>query len=117
MMSVAIVGGMLTGAATVTASMVSAAPKDSVLKGVNATGQQSSNSLQDNIKTIVNVILYLLGAIAVIMIVIGGLRYTVSGGDSNATTGAKNTILFAVVGLIIAVLAYAIVNFVLKQFT
>ena len=50
------------------------------------------------------------------MLIIGGIRYTVSGGDSGAVTSAKNTILYAVVGIIVAVLAYAIVNFVLTSF-
>lgn len=67
-------------------------------------------------KTVVNTMLFILGIIAVIMIVIGGIRYVVSGGDSSAITGAKNTILYAVVGLVVAILAYAIVNFVITTF-
>ena len=63
-------------------------------------------------QTIVNVILFIVGAVAVIMIVIGGGRYTVSNGDSNAVTGAKNTIMYAIVGLVVAIIAYALVNFV-----
>lgn len=63
--------------------------------------------------TIVNILLFIIGAISVIMLVIGGIRYTVSAGDSSAVTGAKNTILYAIVGLVIAFLAYAIVNWVL----
>ncbi len=63
--------------------------------------------------TIVNILLYIIAAIAVIMLIIGGIRYVTSGGNSAAVTGAKNTILYAVIGIIIAVLAYAIVNFVL----
>lgn len=64
-------------------------------------------------KVITNVLLFLIGAISVIMLIFGGIRYTVSGGDSNAVTAAKNTILYAIVGIIVALLAYAIVNFVL----
>ena len=63
--------------------------------------------------TIVNVLLFIIGAISVIMLIIGGIRYTVSGGDSAAVTAAKNTILYAIVGLIVAFLAFAIVNWVL----
>ena len=65
---------------------------------------------------IINTLIYVIGAIAVIMIVIGGLRYTISGGDSSQINGAKNTILYAVVGLVIALLSYGIVNFVLTRF-
>ena len=63
--------------------------------------------------TVVNVLLFIIGAISVIMLIIGGIRYTISGGDSSAVTGAKNTILYAIVGIVVAVLAFAIVNFVL----
>lgn len=68
-------------------------------------------------RTITNVLLYLIGAISVIMLIIGGLRYVVSGGDSTAVQNAKNTILYAIVGIIVAILAYAIVGFVISSFT
>lgn len=67
-------------------------------------------------RTIVNVMLFIIGAVAVIMLIIGGIRYTVSGGDSGAVTSAKNTILYAIIGIIVAILAYAIVNFVIGSF-
>ena len=63
--------------------------------------------------TIVNILLFIIGAISVIMLIYGGIRYTISAGDSGSVTAAKNTILYAIVGLVIAILAYAIVNFVL----
>ncbi len=66
--------------------------------------------------TITNVLLFIIGAIAVIMVVIGGLRYVISGGDSNQVTAAKNTILYAIVGIVVAILAYAAVNFVISSF-
>ena len=68
-------------------------------------------------KTITNTLLFILGAISVIMIIVGGLRYVVSGGDSSAVNAAKNTILYAIVGVIVAILAYAIINFVIGSFT
>ena len=68
-------------------------------------------------RTITNVLLFVLGAISVIMIIIGGLRYVVSGGNATAVTAAKNTILYAIVGVVVALLAYAIINFVLNSFT
>ena len=63
--------------------------------------------------TIVNVALFIIGSISVLMLIYGGIRYTISGGDEKAVTSAKNTILYAVVGIVVALLAYAIVNFVL----
>ena len=64
---------------------------------------------------IINTIVFLVGSVAVIMIIVGGLRYVLSGGDSGSVNNAKNTILYAVVGLIVAAMAYAIVNFVLTR--
>lgn len=63
---------------------------------------------------ITNTVLYVVGAISVLMLIWGGLRYIISGGDSKKITDAKNTILYALLGLIIAFFAYAIVNFVLN---
>ena len=66
---------------------------------------------------IVNAFLFIIGAVAVIMLVYGGFRYVTSGGDASAVTAAKNTILYAVIGIIVAILAYAIVDFVVDQFS
>ena len=49
------------------------------------------------------------------MVIIGGVKYTTSGGDQAAVTSAKNTILYGIIGLVIAILAYAIVNFVISK--
>ena len=67
------------------------------------------------IERIVNTMLFVLAGIAVIMIVIGGIKYTLSNGDQAGINSAKNTILYAVVGLIVAIMSYAIVNFVIQQ--
>lgn len=64
---------------------------------------------------ITNTALYIVGILSVVMLVWGGLRYIISGGDSKKVTDAKNTILYALLGLIISFLAYAIVNFVLNS--
>ena len=63
--------------------------------------------------TVVNILLFLIGAICVIMLIWGGIRYTTSAGNSASVTAAKNTIMYAIIGLIIAFLAFAIVNWVL----
>jgi hypothetical protein len=67
--------------------------------------------------TITDVLLFILGAVSVIMIIIGGLRYVISGGNSANVTAAKNTILYAIVGVVIALLSYAIIKFVLGSFS
>ena len=58
-------------------------------------------------KQVTNTVLYIVGIIAVIMLIIGGIKYVISGGDSKKVTDAKNTILYAIIGLIIAFLSYA----------
>lgn len=65
-------------------------------------------------KQVTNTILYIVGIIAVVMLIIGGIKYVVSGGDSKKVTDAKNTVLYAIIGLVIAFLAFAIVNFVIS---
>lgn len=67
-------------------------------------------------QTVSNVLLFIIGAVSVIMLIIGGIRYTVSQGDSSAVTSAKNTILYSIIGLVVAILAYAAVNFVITSF-
>ena len=66
-------------------------------------------------KQITNTVLYIVGIIAVIMLIIGGIRYVVSGGDSKKVTDAKNTVLYAIIGLVICFFSYAIVNFVITS--
>lgn len=69
------------------------------------------------IGTIVNVLLFILGAISVVIIIIGGIMYATSAGDAGQVTKAKNTIFYAVIGLVVAFLAFAIVQFVVTKFT
>ncbi len=87
---------------------------------LGAKGEEQQAQLDGDtgiFRTVTNVLLFIIGAIAVIMLIIGGIRYVISGGDSSAVTAAKNTILYAVVGIIVALLAYALVNFVLTNFS
>lgn len=98
---------------------VYAANTEEVQDGINAVGGDETGNrapaFTKLIQSIINILLFLIGAIAVIMIIIGGIRYVVSAGDQGQITGAKNTILYAVVGLVIAIMAYAIVNFFVNQ--
>lgn len=74
------------------------------------------SSFNDVIPKVTNTLLTFAGIIAVIMIIVGGIMYSLSAGDSKKSATAKDTILYAVVGLVITLLASAIVNFVLKTF-
>lgn len=73
-------------------------------------------ALSDQVRNITNALMFILGAIAVIVIVIGGIMYVVSAGDPGKAKTAKDTILYAVVGLIVALMAGAIVNFTVTNF-
>lgn len=64
---------------------------------------------------IVNTMIFIVGAAAVLMIVVGGLRYVMSNGDSGKIKSAKDTVMYAVIGIIVAVSSYAIFNFVLAR--
>ena len=89
-----------------------------ILEGANAArgANQPSQLFGDTgiITTVTNTLLFVAGALAVIMVIFGGLRYVLSGGNSSAVTAAKNTVMYAIIGLIIAFLAFAAVNWVLS---
>lgn len=89
--------------------------------GGSTTGGCDSATANDSLKTIagqiVNVFSIIVGIAAVIMIIVGGFRYITSGGDSNNVSGAKNTLIYAIVGLIVVALAQFIVHYVLSTAT
>ncbi len=80
------------------------------------TGSQNT-SFVDTIKLVINIMLFIIGLIAVVMLVIGGIRYATSGGSQEAVKGAKDTILYAIIGIVVAVMAYAVVGFVTQNIT
>ena len=82
----------------------------------SAVCAQKDEQADSFVKTLVNVLLFILGAVAVVSIIVGGFLYAVSGGNSSSVAKAKNTITYAIVGLIVAFLAYAIVNWVFDLF-
>jgi len=78
--------------------------------------KNKGDSAGDVVKTVVNVLLYVIGVISVLMIIIGGIMYATSAGEAGRIKTAKDTILYAIVGLAVAFFAFAIVNWVLTQF-
>lgn len=75
--------------------------------------EQTGSSLMETVQTIINVVVGVLGVVAVAVVIIGGVYYVISQGEAAKITRAKNTILYGIVGLVISLLAYAIVNFVM----
>lgn len=104
---------------------VNAGPKEDACDGLRiAQGQKATGAacaddkgagLGKIISTIITVLSIVVGAVSVIMIIVGGFRYVISGGDSNATQGAKNTIMYALIGLVIVLFAQVIVRFVISN--
>ncbi len=91
--------------------------KQCIDQGLSASGTSSTpNSLSSVLTTVTNILLFLMGAVSVIMIIIGGFRYVTSQGDQTQMQSAKNTILYAVIGVVVSIAAYAIVSFVVAQF-
>lgn len=80
-----------------------------------ASGDDAEDRVNDIIRLVINIFSLIVGVISVIMIIIGGLKYITSGGDSGNVSGAKNTILYAIIGLIVVALAQVIVRFVLQK--
>lgn len=90
--------------------------KSCVNEGVNQVDSGTdSNDLNDFLTNIINLLLFAVGAVSVIMIIVGGFRYTLSGGDQSQVTAAKNTVMYSVIGLVVAALSFAIVNFVVGR--
>lgn len=89
-------------------------PSANSIAECNIDPANDTGSLMETVTTIINVILGVVGVVAVVMIIIGGISFVTSQGDAAKVTRAKNTVLYGVVGLVIALLAFMIVNFVLS---
>lgn len=84
--------------------------------GANCPNQSLAESrLERIIRTVVNLFSIIVGVVAVVMVIVSGLKYVTSAGDSASVNSAKNTLLYAVVGLIVVALAQIIVRFVLAK--
>lgn len=90
--------------------------KDFITTAGGASGGNDNGGNRDlmtTVNTIINVVLGVIGLVAVVMIILGGVQYTTSSGDAAKVKKAKDTILYGIIGLVVALLAFAIVNFVL----
>ena len=108
-------------AQTVFAASCDDPTKGSISEGVNCAAEGSNlqgTSLFGTdgiVPMVINTLLTLVGVVSVVMLIIGGIRYIISSGDQNAVTTAKNTILYAIIGLIIALLSYAAIGFITRN--
>jgi hypothetical protein len=75
-------------------------------------GANCGGSIEVLFKNITGALIFIIGALSVIMIIVGGLRYVTSNGDPSNTKAAREIITYSVIGLIVAIASYAIVSFV-----
>ena len=99
------------GSVSAAGDVCSSSASSEVKEAAGCSG--GSDDLPDVIVSILNVIIGVAGFISVIWIIIGGVNYMTSSGDPNKTKKARDTILYACIGLVICVLSFAIVNFVI----
>lgn len=127
LMAVAMPLGVVTGVTTVGVSTVSAQDvkiADNLCSGAElkyqstgsttcANDPTNTNRVNSLVTTIINIFSWVIGVVAVIMIIYAGFKYIISGGESGGVKAAKDTILYAIIGLVVVLLAQTIVKFVL----
>ena len=74
-----------------------------------------AGDLNATIQNIINTIIFVIGIVAVVMVILGGVQYSTSQGDAGKVKKAKDTIMYGIIGIVISILAFAIVNFVLAN--
>lgn len=90
--------------------------KSQVLNGIGQTGGKcDSTGVNNAISAVVNILSFIVGAVAIIVVILSGFKYITSGGDSGKVSNAKNTLIYALVGVAVAALAQLLVHFVLNQ--
>ena len=118
--SIAIMTCAMFGASVLSTASLSGSVSAQVSKGIDTatTSEMKGKSIDGDkglIKTVVNVLLWAVGILSVIMIIFSGFRYITSAGDASKTKSAQSTLIYSVVGLIVAIMAYAIVNMVINR--
>ena len=118
--SIAIMTCAVFGTSVLSTASLSGNVSAQVSKGIDTatTSEMKGKSIDGDgglIKTVVNVLLWAVGILSVIMIIFSGFRYITSAGDASKTKSAQSTLTYSVVGLIVAIMAYAIVNMVTNR--
>ena len=118
--SIAIMTCAVFGVSVLSTASLSGSVSAQVSKGIDTatTSEMKGKSIDGDgglIKTVVNVLLWAVGILSVIMIIFSGFRYITSAGDASKTKSAQSTLIYSVVGLIVAIMAYAIVNMVINR--
>ena len=92
--------------------------KQKINEGIGQTGNNCEDTgVTNTIQGIIKIISYIAGIIAIIMIIVSGLRFITSGGDSGKVASARNSLIYALIGIVVVVLAQVMVHFVFTQAT
>ena len=118
--SIAIMTCAVFGISVLSTASLPGSVSAQVSKGIDTatTSEMQGKSIDGDkglIKTVVNVLLWAVGVLSVIMIIFSGFRYITSSGDASKTKSAQSTLIYSVVGLIVAIMAWAIVNMVINR--
>ena len=104
--------------------VIAQTPKEAVCEGVGlgsggsgCNNPEGSPNVDSAVQTGLKFFAAIVGIIAVVMIMVGGLRYMMSGGDAGKAASAQNTVIYALVGLVVALMAQLIAQFVLSKFS
>lgn len=108
----------VVGSAIIVNSNTSAVnPFEHACKGSSSViCNNKGEKVETGIQGVINILLWAVGIISVIAIILSGIMYIVSTGDPGKVTKAKNALLYAVIGLVVSLMAYAIVNYVVSKF-
>ncbi|MDR3298129.1 MAG: pilin [Candidatus Nomurabacteria bacterium] len=82
---------------------------------INNSGLGDRTDITSPAQILVSAFISLIGLVAIIMIILGGIQYSTSQGDTGKLKKAKDTIMYGIIGLVVAILAFSIVNFVLAS--
>lgn len=96
-------------------TLILAQPVAAVIPSPTPPTGVPTRSLSEMITTISNTILAIVGVVAVLFLILGGFQYIASAGNPEQIGKAKNTVFYAIIGIIVAILAYVIVNFVITK--
>ncbi len=112
---------LVVGMAGMQSTTANAALSDQIYKACgtakdSAVCKSKNDDAPSLVKIVVNLLLYALGIISVIAIIIGGIRYATAGGTSAGINTARETIIYGVVGVVVGLMAWSIVNFVIGNF-
>jgi hypothetical protein len=112
-----------TGSMVMVPAVANASFKGDACQGVNDLSGTPGNNCDPNagnkvenlVSAVIKILSYIVGIAAVIMVMIGGFKYITANGDSGAMASARSTIIYALIGLVIAALAQVLVHFVIKK--